>query len=79
MAPKMLGFVTAFVVTTAAALITQRAEAETHTVGDATGWTNIVDSDTYSSWAAKHTFKVGDTLGNPDLPFNFINHFFNLF
>ncbi|XP_068343182.1 mavicyanin-like [Pyrus communis] len=62
MAPKMLGFVTAFVVITASALITQRAEAETHTAGDATGWTNIVDSDTYSSWAAKHTFKVGDTL-----------------
>ncbi|XP_009364011.1 mavicyanin-like [Pyrus x bretschneideri] len=62
MVPKMLGFATAFVVITATALITQRAEAETHTVGDATGWTNIVDSDTYSSWAAKHTFKVGDTL-----------------
>ncbi|XP_068326375.1 umecyanin-like [Pyrus communis] len=62
MAHKMLGYVTVFVVLAAAALVIERAEAESYTVGDDLGWTNIVDSNTYSSWAANHTFKVGDTL-----------------
>lgn len=65
----MLGYVTVFVVLAAAALVIERAEAESYRVGDDLGWTNIVDSNTYSSWAANHTFKVGDTLGNPKLTF----------
>ncbi|VVA10773.1 PREDICTED: cucumber peeling [Prunus dulcis] len=50
------------VIAAAAALIIERAEAETHTVGGASGWTNTLAPEFYTSWAANHTFKVGDIL-----------------
>ncbi|CAB4288642.1 unnamed protein product [Prunus armeniaca] len=54
--------VVVIVIAAAAALIIERAEAETHTVGGASGWTNTLAPEFYTSWAANHTFKVGDIL-----------------
>ncbi|KAI5320615.1 hypothetical protein L3X38_040323 [Prunus dulcis] len=54
--------VVVIVIAAVAALIIERAEAETHTVGGASGWTNTLAPEFYTSWAANHTFKVGDIL-----------------
>lgn len=61
MGPKILSSTTfVFTIVIALAAVLQTAEAETHTVS----WSNTVGADFYTSWAANHTFKVGDVLGN---------------
>ncbi|KAL6223879.1 hypothetical protein ACLB2K_002736 [Fragaria x ananassa] len=59
MGPKILSSTTfVFTIAIALAAMLQTAEAETHTVS----WSNTVGADFYTSWAANHTFKVGDVL-----------------
>ena len=48
-----------------AAVSLRCSEAEDYTVGGTIGWTSFPPGGAsfYSKWAANHTFKVNDTLG----------------
>ncbi|XP_044471275.1 blue copper protein-like [Mangifera indica] len=47
----------------AIAALLQRSKAQTtHIVGDALGWLVPPSTDTYTTWAANQTFRVGDVL-----------------
>jgi len=44
-------------------ILIESTAAETFIVGDDNGWSIPPSAGFYSSWAAKHTFAVNDTLG----------------
>ncbi|XP_057967384.1 cucumber peeling cupredoxin-like [Malania oleifera] len=59
---RRVGLICCFMVA-AAAMQSRIAAADTHVVGDSSGWTVPQEGATaYSDWAAKVDFKVGDTL-----------------
>lgn len=63
MAGKTSTLATLVLAVVAAAALMEGAAAAVYVVGDATSWTIPPSAAFYSTWAANHTFAVGDILG----------------
>nr|GMC84620.1 Cucumber peeling cupredoxin [Ipomoea batatas] len=72
MANKLMsmGLVIALVAAAVASMLHGSSAQTTHVVGDTTGWTIPTNggASTYSTWASRNTFTVGDILGGTASP-----------